>query len=121
MSLEYKIPTVADLTEIPLDEFITLAENYCGYEGTTRELIFNGVHPLFLKAHAESSKEDNPKWNQAMNSPFSDAYWKAACNDLETIEGMRAWDVVDAEDDMNVIRSTWDFKLKRYHYGLTKN
>ena len=27
---------------------------------------------------------------------------------------MSAWKVVDGENDMNVIRSTWDFKLKRY-------
>ena len=33
---------------------------------------------------------------------------------------MGAWDVVDREDDMNVIQSTWAFKLKRYPDGLVK-
>ena len=29
-------------------------------------------------------------------------------------EGLGAWDVVDCEDVMNVIRSAWAFKLKVY-------
>ena len=51
---------------------ITLAANDCGYEGTTNELIVNWFHQLFLKDHAEASKEDNPNWNQAMNGPVAD-------------------------------------------------
>ena len=34
---------------------------------------------------------------------------------------MSAWKVVDREDDMNVIRSTYAFKLKRYPDGLIIN
>ena len=49
MSFEHKITTVSDLMEISLAVFITLDGNYCVYEGTTKELIFNWVHPLFLK------------------------------------------------------------------------
>ena len=59
MSLEHKITTIDDFMESPLDIFITLAVNSCGYEGTTKELILNWVHPLFLKDHNEASKEDN--------------------------------------------------------------
>ena len=33
---------------------------------------------------------------------------------------MNAWDVVDRKDDMNVIKLTWAFKLKRYPDGLIK-
>ena len=33
---------------------------------------------------------------------------------------MSVWKVVDREDDMNVIQSTWDFKLKRYPDSLIK-
>ena len=50
MSLELKISTVAELTESTLDIFITLAKNYCGYDGTTEDLIVKWVHPLFMKA-----------------------------------------------------------------------
>ena len=31
---------------------------------------------------------------------------------------MSKWKVVDREDDMNVISSTWDFRLKRYPYAF---
>ena len=33
---------------------------------------------------------------------------------------MNAWEVVDREGDMHVIKSTWAFKLKRYPYGFIK-
>ena len=111
MSLDHKLPTVAELMESTLARFITLAENYCGYQGTTKELTVNWVHSLLPKAYVEASKEDNPNWKQAMNSPFSDKFWQATCTQLETLDGMGAWDVVNSEDDMNATRLTWEFKL----------
>ena len=78
MSLEHKIPTVFDLTESPLDIFITLSTNDCGYEGTTKEFIVNWFHLLYLKAHYEASKEGKPNWNQSFNGPFYNEYWQAA-------------------------------------------
>ena len=89
--------------EITLDIFITLDANDCGCECTTNQLIVNWVHTLFLKDHAEASKEDNPNWNQAINGPFAYEYWKTVCNELETLEGMTACDVLDSEYDMNII------------------
>ena len=47
-----------------------------------------------------------------MTGPFVDDYWKAAVTDIETLECMGVWDVVDQTDDMNVIDSTWAFKLR---------
>ena len=82
--------------------------------------MVNFVHPLFLKAKAAASKEDNPNWWEAMKSPFADEYWKAACKEVETLEGMDSWEVVDKEPGMNVIDSTWAFKIKRYPSGLIK-
>ena len=55
-----------------------------------------------------------------MNGTFVDEYWQDECTELETLEGMGAWYVVYSEDDMNVIRSTWDFKLNKYPDGLIK-
>ena len=81
--------------EIPLYIFITLASNDCIYEGTTKEIIVNCFHPLFLNAHAEASKEDNPNWNQAMNGACANEYWQVMCTELETLEGMVSWYVVD--------------------------
>ena len=59
------IPTVADLMDSPLAQYITLAANDCGYSGTEEELIVNYVHPLFLKANSATSKLDNPSWKEA--------------------------------------------------------
>ena len=78
------------------------------------------MHLLFLKAKTAASKEDNPNWRTAMNGPFKEEYWKAACKEVETLVEMEAWEVVDKEEGMNVIDSIWAFKLKRFPDGLIK-
>ena len=45
---------------------------------------------------------------------------EAAVTEIETLEFMKAWEVVEQQDDMNVFRSTLAFKLKHYPYGLIK-
>ncbi len=37
-----------------------------------------------------------------------------------TLESIEAWQVVNREDEMNVISSTWAFKCKRYPDSLIK-
>ena len=59
------IPTVAELMDSPLAKYITLAANDCGFSGTAEELIVNYVNPLFLKAHSDASKLNNPSWKDA--------------------------------------------------------
>ena len=120
MSMKDEVPSVEALMACPLSRFIDLAANKCGYSGSRRDLIANWVHPFFLKAKSEARKEDNPNWKEAMNGPFSEEFWKAAVKEIETLEGMDAWEVVDRTDDMNVIDSIWAFKLKRYPDGLVK-
>jgi hypothetical protein len=105
----------------PLSKYIHFAANDCGYTGSRYELIANWVHPLFLKAKTEASKEDNPNWKQAMSGPFKEEYWKAAIKEIETLESMDVWEVVDRTDDMNVIDSIWAFKLKRFPDGMVKS
>ena len=114
------VPTVDELLASPLAKFIHLAANDCGYNGTVRELICDWVHPLFLKAQAEASKEDNPNWRQAMTGPFADKYWEACKVEAATLEDMDAWEVVERTIDMNVLQSTWAFKCKRYPDGRIK-
>ena len=63
---------------------------------------------------------DNPNWLQAMNGLFSEEYWQAACIEVETLESMDAWSVVDRTPEMNVLPSTWAFKCKRFPDGLIK-
>ena len=55
MHLEESIPTITELLDIPISNYITLAANDCGYSGTAKKLIFNYVHQLFLKAKAAAS------------------------------------------------------------------
>ena len=120
MHLADIIPTITELLDRPISNFIPLAANYCGYEGTTQDLIVNYLHPLFLKSKASASQEENPNWRQAMNGQFADEYWGAAVTDIETLEYMHAWEVFEQESEMNVLKSTWAFKLKRYPDGLIK-
>jgi len=117
---EIEVPTVEALMACPLSKFIHFAANDCGYTGSRYDLIANWVHPLFLKAKSEASKEDNPSWKQAMSGPFKEEYWKAAVKEIETLESMDVWEVVDRTDDMNVIDSIWAFKLKRFPDGMVK-
>ena len=74
MQLADIIPTIAELLDSPIYNFITLSENNCGYEGTTEDLIVSYVHPLFLKAKAAASQADNTNWRQAMDGQFADEY-----------------------------------------------
>eukprot|EP00956_Cyclotella_meneghiniana_P015936 scaffold24808_cov102-Cyclotella_meneghiniana.AAC.1 len=117
---EIEVPTVEALMACPLSKFIHFAANDCGYSGSRYDLIANWVHPLFLKAKSEASKEDNPSWKQAMSGPFKEEYWKAAIKEIETLESMDVWEVVDRTDDTNVIDSIWAFKLKRFPDGMVK-
>jgi hypothetical protein len=119
-TMQMDVPSVEELMNSPLSKFIHLAANDCGYLGSKRELICNWVHPLFLKAKAAASKEDNPNWRDAMNGPFAKEYWEACKTEIATLEAMGAWEVVERLKDMNVIQSTWAFKLKRFPDGLIK-
>lgn len=69
---------------------------------------------------AKANDEDNPSWEQAMNGPNSEGFWEASEKEIRTLEKMRVWDVVDRESWMNVLPSTWAFKIKRYPTGLVR-
>ena len=70
----FDFPSLEELKKSPLAQFITFSANDCGYSGSTKDLIVNWVHPLFLRAKAAASKEDNPTWWGAMHGPFADEY-----------------------------------------------
>ena len=65
-------PTPEDILNSPLAKFIKFAAMDSGFADNTRDLIVKWVHPLFLKAKAAASKEDNPNYWQAMNGPFAE-------------------------------------------------
>jgi hypothetical protein len=120
MSIENSLPSISDLINNPLSKYITLVANDCGYDWTAEELIVSYVHPLFLRAHSATCKMNNPGWQEAMWGKFANDYWKAMEVKLFTLESIHAWDVVEREDDMNIINSTWAFKCKQYPNGLIK-
>ena len=84
------ITTIAELLDSKISNFITLAANDCGYDGTTEDIIVNYVHPFFLKAKAAASQADNTNWRHAMDGQFADEYWEAAVIEIETIESTSA-------------------------------
>ena len=55
-----------------------------------------------------------------MNSPFADEYWKAAVKEIETLEKISVWEVVNCPEGANVIDSTWAFMIKCFPDGLIK-
>ena len=75
-------------------------------------------HPLLLAAKASS--EDNPNWHQAMNGPFADQFHEATELEIQTLEKLGAWIKVKRTSTMNVIKSTWAFKIKRYPNGILR-
>ena len=111
-------PSIDAIVDIPLGVFICLAENDFGYVGSSYDLMLEWVNPIFLKAVYEASKDNNPNWWEYMIGPFSDEYWKASCTEIKTLENMEAWDVVERDDKMNSIESTWRFKIKPFPYRL---
>ena len=77
------------------------------------------MHPMALATKANA--EDNPTWDQAMNGPDRQGYWEACQKEIKTlVEEKDAWDVVDKQDWMNVLPSTWAFKCKRYPSGAIR-
>jgi hypothetical protein len=54
------------------------------------------MHPMILGSKANS--EDTPTWEQAMNGPEADGYWKACEKEMSTLtDDKDAWDVVTRE------------------------
>ena len=73
---------------------------------------------MFLKSKATARKEDNPNWWKVISGTFADEYWKSAFTDINTLEKMSAWVVINRTYNMNSIYYTWTFKLKRFPDGM---
>jgi hypothetical protein len=56
-----------------------------------------------------------------MHGPNKAGFWEAMRSELSTLTGAKdAWDVVDREDWMHVLSSTWAFRCKRYPDGTVR-
>ena len=111
-TLEWEVPDAESLMEDDFTKFVHFAAADCGFDGSIESLVVDWLHPLMLAAKTAASADDSPNWRQAMNGPFADEYWEAACTEVETLENMKAWEVVEREVTMNVLSSTWAFRCK---------
>ncbi|KAL7486075.1 hypothetical protein ACHAW6_011674, partial [Cyclotella cf. meneghiniana] len=60
-----------------------------------------------------------PTWTQALQGPFQDKWWEAMGAELNSLENdLHAWELVLRVDWMNVLPSTWAFRIKRFPDGL---
>ena len=55
-----------------------------------------------------------------MNGPNAEGFWKACEKELDTLEKMGVWEVVKKQHWMNILPSTWAFKVKLYPDGLAR-
>jgi hypothetical protein len=69
---------------------------------------------------SKASADDNPRFDQAMNGPNSEGFWEASVKEISTLQALRTWTQVKRLPSMNVISSTWAFKIKRFPDGLIR-
>ena len=118
--MDWEVPSTEDLLTNDLSKFVHFAASDFGYGGSIEDMVVNWLRPLILAAKANKTDWDNPNWNQAMNGQFSEEYWEAACTEVQTLEKIDAWEVVQRELGMNGLSSKWAFKCKRFPDGLIK-
>ncbi len=93
-----------------------------GMDGTYFNDVFD---PRILEARSNSEKaketDDAPSFDTAVRNPFQAQWWKAMYDELQTIMvDFDCWEYVIRMPDMNVLPSTWAFKIKRYPDGRVK-
>ena len=69
-------------------------------------------------AHKSATSADNPLWHEAMEGPNADGLLRASTLEIATLQEMDAWTQVPVTKKMNVLDSTWAFKIKRFPDGL---
>ena len=74
--------------------------------------------PMLLAAKASS--EDVPNWHQAMNGPLREGFESAMATEVDTLQRKDCWEETPQEPWMNVVKSTWAFKVKRYPDSTVK-
>ena len=73
---------------------------------------------LFYLASASSA--DTPRYHEAMHGPNRDGFVDASVIEISTLQGMNAWTQVPRLPSMNILPSTWAFKIKRFPDGLVR-
>jgi hypothetical protein len=90
---------------------------------TDEVYISEVTDPRILAARSSATKynEDNPSWDNATKGPFQAEFWQAMRVELNTlVNEFKCWDLVERLPEMNVLPSTWAFKIKRFPDGSVK-
>ena len=79
--------------------------------------IENVIDPRAYAAKSQRMDPDAPTFHQAMNGAFAEEYIKAMQLEVATLVQQRTWTTVPRTPDLNVLKGTWVFKLKRLPDG----
>ena len=93
------------------------------WEPTDEHTITEVKDPRLLAAKSASSKynKDNPSCDTATRGPFQQEFWQAMREELDTLtKKFDCWSLVKRTSEMNVLPSTWAFKITRYPDGSVK-
>ena len=83
--------------------------------------MVNYANLFVLAAKTAVSSADNPTCDQAMKGPFAEECWRVAEVEVGTLEKIRAQDIIEPIEGMNVLPEIWVFKCKQYPDGKVKS
>ena len=84
------------------------------------DLTIDEFPTLALSARKSASAADNPRWHEAMSGEHADGFLRASTLEISTLQEMGSWEQVRKTPDLNVLDSTWAFKIKRFPDGLVR-
>ena len=112
------------------ESYLTTVENMDSIDPYTSHLVYlaevstccdsgieNVIDPRVYAAKTQLSDPDSPTFHQAMNGEFAEEYIKAMQLEIATLVQQNTWQAVPRTPDMNVLKGTWVFKLKRLPDG----
>ena len=112
--------------------FLTPLDRARDLDRYTRQLVYlssmyvchdtgleNITDPRMYLARSKTKKDnpDMPSFQQAMHGPDADKWIKAMQFEVATLVQQNTWTPVQRTKDMNVLKGTWAFKLKRLPDG----
>ena len=112
----FNVPLLEELMKIPFYLIYNLL-----YESLWSQWMCKRSYcTLGFLTLSESKSYFKQNWWEAMHGPFADDQQKAAVTAVDTLQAMDAQKVVDCTEDMNLLQSTWTFKLKCFLNGNIK-
>jgi hypothetical protein len=75
-----------------------------------------------VRSSASKYNEDNPSWDTTTKGPFQAEFRQAMHVELNTlVNEFKCWDLVPQLPHINVLPSTWAFKIKGFPDDTVKN